>query len=110
MMLCLAESVIRAPEKTFTTWSRLPVMAATQPPSWDPTIRLPQGNPLSVVRKALPSSRLYARVFRSRLASPVKGSSTGRAGNFGCHNATVRQEEQTAAKRMRSYCEEQHLR
>jgi hypothetical protein len=109
-MLCLAESSTRAPEKTLTTQSRVPVRAATQPPSWDPTIRSPHGNPGSGRRKALPSSTTYARAFRSRSALPVEGSRSGRADSFGCHDATTRQDEQTAAKRMRSYGEEQHRR
>jgi hypothetical protein len=106
MMLCLAESAIVVPEKTFLTKSRVPVMAATQPPSWDPTIRLPHGNPRSGRRKALPSSRMYARAFQSCLTTPVEGS-RGRAGIFVCHDATVRHDVQTAAKRTWSYREEQ---
>jgi hypothetical protein len=53
---------------------------------------------------------MYARAFRSRLASPVEGSSRGRAGGFGCHDATALHDVQTAAKRMWSYREEQHRR
>jgi hypothetical protein len=38
---------------------------------------------------------------------PVELSSRGKLCSFGCHEAAARHEQQTAAKRQRSYGEEQ---
>ncbi|KAI5001589.1 hypothetical protein ZWY2020_026239 [Hordeum vulgare] len=80
--LCCAESGARASEKRFTTrswWE--PDAVAIQPPSWDPTSRLPHRNHGRGTRRALPSSGLYALAARSRMLLPVDGSSSGKTGS-----------------------------